>query len=695
MDFAEHLKNFKFNYTSSHPDIEYLNSSKVTHTISRGLSELYKIQPKNPVTFLANWLLNESRSSEITKQIEENKKIKEEVVKNYEVIKAKREQEAKILHEQNLKKQTELENFFNKIKQCRDFDDNLNPFCEELKKFVNATGVYVSVYDRKRKSDVVPEDDENGHLLEEKALRYIHHCIDHQFMKNKYLEPGNGITYKLIFPAEENTALDGENNLNQGEDNLNQNIEVTNTSNQNDSEKVKIKESLPEVYEKEVVMKQEIKFFREPRLGCYIAVDMSYNSSMNNDSLTSAISNFLDYRANIAAQEERRKQHELRVAELLKERVDIYMGNNYEEAARSGEDLPEPFNEEPVQLQDFLRTEKKLILSIDTLGQDRELSEEEIKFIHKTVRTIKSTWEKLEDGLLIKDRDLKIEFDEVNRGLNEHHTYDKIQLEEEKYIKEHFDSEIYKENPLKEEKLKAIQTELTRAKFILKSFLEDENITELFLKFSEFEFVKYEILFQNILYFIGVHNLDINEENTNHLHWKKAKKFWNFKVLEKLRDYKPIGPKVGKTNPYSYGNRILNNLESLSSKREEIRSEFFVLDRILEFMLLILKIRRDDILNRRDEITELIEKRNVAIANHKEREERRIKELEEAKNSFSSNNIQNELDADQENNQISQEFNEEEFLKKWDEDNPHIGLPEEVFYDEDCDFEIEKLGITI
>ena len=182
MDFAEYLKNFKFDYTSSHPDIEYLNKVKVTHTISRGLAELYKIQPKNPTTFLANWLLNESRSSEIIKQSEENKKIKEDIKKHYDIIKAKREEEAKLIEEQQEKIQREKENFIEKIKSCTDFEDNMNYYCEGLKKIANATGVYVSIYDKKRKPTISEEDDENSHLLEEKALRYIYFCNDHQFI---------------------------------------------------------------------------------------------------------------------------------------------------------------------------------------------------------------------------------------------------------------------------------------------------------------------------------------------------------------------------------------------------------------------------------------------------------------------------------------------------------------------------------
>lgn len=75
MSIIERLEKFKLE-TKELPDIEYLKKSEIGKiinyiggVISRGLSELYKVQPKNPVTFLSNWLLNESRSYKIKSQV--------------------------------------------------------------------------------------------------------------------------------------------------------------------------------------------------------------------------------------------------------------------------------------------------------------------------------------------------------------------------------------------------------------------------------------------------------------------------------------------------------------------------------------------------------------------------------------------------------------------------------------------------
>jgi hypothetical protein len=68
MSLLDRLENTKTN-NEDHHDIIYLKNSELGTVVNRGLAELYKIQPKNPVTFLANWLLNESRSKEIMKKV--------------------------------------------------------------------------------------------------------------------------------------------------------------------------------------------------------------------------------------------------------------------------------------------------------------------------------------------------------------------------------------------------------------------------------------------------------------------------------------------------------------------------------------------------------------------------------------------------------------------------------------------------
>lgn len=89
------------------------------------------------------------------------------------------------------------------------------------------------------------------------------------------------------------------------------------------------------------------------------------------------------------------------------------------------------------------------------------------------------------------------------------------------------------------------------------------------------------MLFQNILYFIGVNNSDINENETNKIQWKKARKFWNVDILEALRKYEPFGAK-GKVSSFAMVNRLISIFSQDSLKGIETYS--LTLARLLEFM---------------------------------------------------------------------------------------------------------------
>ena len=61
--------------------------------------------------------------------------------------------------------------------------------------------------------------------------------------------------------------------------------------------------------------------------------------------------------------------------------------DNSQELAENIENLEKqltPWEEEPVKLQEYDKEEKNIYLCLDTLGQDRVFSEEEIKYIKKT-----------------------------------------------------------------------------------------------------------------------------------------------------------------------------------------------------------------------------------------------------------------------------------------------------------------------
>ena len=288
--------------------------------------------------------------------------------------------------------------FMHYLIDCNDFEENLNVICEKFKDIMNATGVYFMIYDKKRKP-VTPDDDENGHLLDVNVIRYIAFNSDHSFLKDKCLEPETGVTYDLYKPKEET----GEQ-------------PVADPVPDDDQPKVTlpVEEKLKEVFIKEVVLEPRVKFFREPRLGCYLAIDINYHSSLTPVSLQTAIDYFNDYEVKKSEQDMRRKEFETRMEEEKKAKE-----NQTQEEGEGQVDVPveeKKFEEEPIILQEFEKVEKKLILALDTLGQDRVFDEREEKFIFDAAKLMKKSWEILEKKLLEKDRDLKREMTIIEKS---------------------------------------------------------------------------------------------------------------------------------------------------------------------------------------------------------------------------------------------------------------------------------------
>lgn len=68
---------------------------------------------------------------------------------------------------------------------------------------------------------------------------------------------------------------------------------------------------------------------------------------------------------------------------------------------------------EEIVLKEFESFEKKYVLCMDNLGEDREYTSEELKFIKDTAVLIKTSWEAQEKKLLLKDRDLRLEMTNI------------------------------------------------------------------------------------------------------------------------------------------------------------------------------------------------------------------------------------------------------------------------------------------
>lgn len=447
MSIIERLENFKLNskidnnklnssissnnYSELNKNIceeDYLNKPEFIDTINIALVELYKKQPSNPVEFLAKYLLNQVQAKKIKIDIDIMNKEKHNYILLYKKEKInKEEQNKKIMDEINIK-ENKKNNLLELIKNSKDLDNDLINICNTLKECTNSTGVYISNYDNKRRF-VNKEEDENAHLLDYKVIRYIAFDNKSNFLKNQCLEPEEGITYNLIKVNDENIEYEQEGIK------VNDNKLENNTGDQKSLDYLSKK--LNFILEDEVIRNNKIKFFLEPKLGCYLAIEISYQSSLNIKSLESSIQLYYEYEQEKADIELKNKQKEennnSENDEQEIDNKDISKDNNNNIEENINQD-----NELKATLKEFEKEEKKYIISLDTLGQDRSYNNDEKYFIFTVADTIINSWYNLERTLLLKDRDIKIEIKEKEIKYLEENSEKKLKDEEEKYYKEEY-----------------------------------------------------------------------------------------------------------------------------------------------------------------------------------------------------------------------------------------------------------------
>ena len=678
-DLISRLKSMSTNINKcSDAEINFLQNSSLSKVLDRAFNELYRIRPKDPVMFLSKWLFRESRAIELTKKYSEDEKVRSKLEEKFLEKKRKKQiEEEKKKQEKNERKKDE-NSLIKEIEDCKDFWLGFNHICQRLKELSGATGCYLGIYDLKRKK-VEEDDDETGHIdpSNAKVLRYIGWNDDHNFLEGQYLEQNQGVTFDLILPQQK-PPQEGEEQKNQEKQPMPQ-IEQK-------KEEMPKEPELNNILIKDVVNEPRMKFFREPRLGCYLSLDLTYKTSLNYNSLLSAIKCTKEYEEAKSAQEKRKKEwsdqqeeikaqinqeieKEAEAKRILEEKekaaAEARAAQENEENNGSAEEKKEipqvsvqnqsmtkkgeqasieqenpiealqkqltEWTEEEVKLADYDKDETKIYLCLDTLGQDRVFTKEEMAFIQKIGNTIKNSMEKLEQNLLEKDRDIRIKFLELETKIKSQEKYSDEKGEDliNASINQYYSSEEYKSKGITEEDEKVFEGDLVKMRYLKEAYLNGE-FREALETFENFEFVENEKIFQNLLYFCQENPLEINEDKTNKLEWKKAKKYWK-NVFDYANSYNPLGAKPQEVKNIYKLNKIKDNLENSITKRDEIKSYSQTLLMFVDFILHLIKVRHDDILRRQCNVAVFKYKREQIIKTNEEIAEERQKIIDEAK----------------------------------------------------------------
>lgn len=139
------------------------------------------------------------------------------------------------------------------------------------------------------------------------------------------------------------------------------------------------------------------------------------------------------------------------------------------------------------------------MICVDTLGQDRELTDEQKRFILKTAQDFKDTWEKFENDKIINDRDQRIS---VNLNDKEWiaEKIDKLADEEQKFVEDKV-AEI--EAEIVDEDHKSLVSNKFRLEFQSILLKEREEFKTRIEDFKKYKVIKYGKFLQGLMYLLG------------------------------------------------------------------------------------------------------------------------------------------------------------------------------------------------
>ena len=668
-------------------DIQYLMKDEIGKVISEGLSVLYEQNPAHPIDYLAKWFLNYAATQKNREQAEIIEKQRNELIAKYkeraEVV--KKEQEIKKQQQQEADKVEE--NYRKEIVE-HEYHHELLPhslpnFIEKQKGF---SGVYIGHFDHPTRQITDEQEDELAHIdfSAPKQINYIGASDSHHFMIGKSLPPRESeiaqtktVTYTVFDKKEEEPQVDADGNP----------IEVVEKPNY--------------LYVSDVTTEDRMYYFRLPRLGAFLACPLVYESCLNPEAFDAGVEgrkNFYEAQADFESRKKQKIEERDEALAQLEEGTEEYQAtvDKYNEEIQA--------MEPPVEAP-FLVTKKEFVVCIDTLGQDRPISEEDRKYVEELVKLFANSWQEKEQQLLSKDINKQLE-------LTKDIEYTEVVEEYTKRLEEEADNREVPPEADDFEREYIAQT--ARVEFLRDLLMQDEYKNKL-KELVNFRVLKFPGIIQNALYLIGYEKEQVDLPGTNVLNWKEARHHIDdADLFEKLKAYEWVGPKHNPVEKTAFINRIQRRVDEIYKNIDEVDKYNLGLGVLLKFLKNLTDLRIRDIRKRRAEKARLREARNKAIEDKAEWERAREEAVAEAlaKAQEEAAAKQAEIDAQKQKDAAADgdgdggdgdqgdagdneevvpvEFNKEEFLAEWDSVNKMPEIPEEVVEDIDLDLEPEE-----
>jgi hypothetical protein len=380
-------------------DAEYLRVT-VGSVLSRGLASTVLTSPSDPVDYLAHWLRNHVTTEQ------KKRKEDEELAKLRASDQARaleRQQSLSLLSESSslksaaaIQQTRSVESFINGAKSL----ENLFPeLCDVLQSYTGFQSVYIAEYEKDRDGDGLD------------GLHYIAASKKDQNIINKRINKENSVTVTELFA--DGDELEGE----------------ADDESESESPLVRPPRDPRSLFIPNVLLGKfasKIHFHRKiPRLGSYLAVKLSFPSVFNEVSLDEGIEKEKEIaeqkreeEENTAKEEEeaeeRRTREEEEDAEAAsddeeaKERADRRAAERAAAAEKANQ--PPPSEEERARAEeDYLLTKikkipKHFVLCVDSLGQNRRMTENEVKEIIRLSHLILNSLQRLDRSAFTAER---------------------------------------------------------------------------------------------------------------------------------------------------------------------------------------------------------------------------------------------------------------------------------------------------
>lgn len=216
-------------------------------------------------------------------------------------------------------------------------------------------------------------------------------------------------------------------------------------------------------------------------------------------------------------------------------------------------------------MKPFLSTEEKFVVCLDTMGQDREFTPEQRRFVLNTVDKYRKIWEAEQRDNLTRDRDERLSLvkGEASGEAEDREEGDRPEplAELERHIEEVIAAR--EDEHLDEEQKDGLSKEL-RLNKIGETFSMNQEWQDDLKKLTNTRVLKMPKILQSLMYLLGFTKEVVCEPNSQSFFWKKAKEEFQDEVPARMSNYKVLGPKSGAFTLYqklNYVEKLIAGLE--------------------------------------------------------------------------------------------------------------------------------------